>query len=293
MDTLNHTYNMILIDLSQILMASTMMSMEKGQTEADLDFIRHSVLNSLRMYRSKYTDEYGELVICCDSPHSWRRDHFPQYKAGRKSGREASPLNWSQIFGCFDTIKTELKTMFPYKFLQVDGAEADDIIGVVSRVISQSTGEKVMIISSDKDFIQLQKYKNVHQWSPVTKKLVNGIDPNQYLFEHILRGDKSDGIPNVLSADNSIVDGVRQKPITKKYVENFVMHNAELNGRTHEEVRNFHRNEKLIDLNETPQDICKKIWEEYRVEPKGQRRDLLNFFVEKKLNNLIETIGDF
>ena len=282
---------MILVDLSQIMMASTMMSMEKGQTEADVDFIRHMVLNSLRMYRTEYNEKYGELVICCDSPHSWRREHFPQYKAGRKTGREESPLNWTQIFGCFETIKEELKTVFPYKFIQVGGAEADDIIGYLSR--TESRNEKIMIISSDKDFIQLQKYDNVYQWSPVTKKLINGIEPNQYLFEHILRGDKSDGIPNVLSADNSIVDGVRQKPITKKYVENFVLHNAEISGRSETEIRNFHRNQKLIDLNETPPSLCDQIWEEYQKEPQGKRRDLLNFFVEKRLNNLIETIGDF
>ena len=282
---------MILVDLSQIMMASTMMSMEKGQTEADVDFIRHSVLNSLRMYRMKYNDEYGELVICCDDRNSWRREQFPYYKAGRKSSRESSPLNWTQIFECFNTIKSELKTVFPYKFIQVEGAEADDIIGVLSR--NESRSEKVMIISSDKDFIQLQQYDNVYQWSPVTKKLVNGFEPNGYLFEHILRGDKGDGIPNVLSKDNSIVDGVRQKPITKKYVENFVMHNAHLNDRTDEEIRNFHRNQKLIDLNETPPTLCNEIWDEYQKEPVGQRRDLLNFFVEKKLNNLIETIGEF
>jgi 5'-3' exonuclease len=282
---------MILVDLSQIMMASTMMSMEKGQTEADVDFIRHMVLNSLRMYRTEYNEKYGELVICCDSPHSWRREHFPQYKAGRKTGREESPLNWTQIFGCFETIKEELKTVFPYRFIQVDGAEADDIIGYLSR--TESRNEKIMIISSDKDFIQLHQYDNVYQWSPVTKKLVNGIEPHGYLFEHILRGDKSDGIPNVLSADNSIVDGVRQKPITKKYVENFVLHNAEISGRSETEIRNFHRNQKLIDLNETPTNLCEKIWEEYQKEPQGKRRDLLNFFVEKRLNNLIETIGDF
>ena len=282
---------MILVDLSQIMMASTMMSMEKGQTEADVDFIRHMVLNSLRMYRTEYNEKYGELVICCDSPHSWRREHFPQYKAGRKTGREESPLNWTQIFGCFETIKEELKTVFPYRFIQVDGAEADDIIGYLSR--TESRNEKVMIISSDKDFIQLHQYDNVYQWSPVTKKLVNGIEPHGYLFEHILRGDKSDGIPNVLSADNSIVDGVRQKPITKKYVENFVLHNAEISGRSETEIRNFHRNQKLIDLNETPPSLCEQIWEEYQKEPEGQRRDLLNFFIEKKLNNLIESIGEF
>ena len=251
---------MILVDLSQIMMASTMMSMEKGQTEADLDFVRHSVLNSLRMYRSSYHEEYGELVICCDAPNSWRKEYFPLYKAGRRTGRESSPLNWSQIFDCFNIIKTELKTIFPYKFIQVDTAEADDIIGVICRYSSQIK-EKVLIVSSDKDFIQLHD-KYVRQWSPVTKKLVNGIEPSQYLFEHILKGDKGDGIPNILSADDSIVNGVRQKPITKKYIDNFVLHNAELNGRTDTEIRNFHRNEKLIDLKNTPKELSDIIWNE-------------------------------
>ena len=282
---------MILVDLSQIMMACTVMSMEKGQTEAEMDFVRHMVLNSLRMYREKYNDEYGELVLCCDDMHSWRRDYFPQYKAGRRTTREESPLNWTQIFGCFNTLKSELREVFPYKVLQVEGAEADDIIGVLSRY-SSITKQKTMIVSSDKDFIQLHD-KYVHQWSPVTKKLVNGIEPSQYLFEHILKGDKSDGIPNILSADDSIINGVRQKPITKKYIDNFVLHNAELNGRTDTEIRNFHRNEKLIDLKQTPKDICDLIWREYNKKPEGSRKNLLNFFVEKRLSNLIETIGDF
>ena len=282
---------MILVDLSQIMMACTVMSMEKGQTEADMDFVRHMVLNSLRMYREKYNDEYGELVLCCDDMHSWRRDYFPQYKAGRRTTREESPLNWTQIFGCFNTLKSELREVFPYKVLQVEGAEADDIIGVLSRY-SSITKQKTMIVSSDKDFIQLHD-KYVHQWSPVTKKLVNGIEPSQYLFEHILKGDKSDGIPNILSADDSIINGVRQKPITKKYIDNFVLHNAELNGRTDTEIRNFHRNEKLIDLKHTPKELSDLIWNEYQKEPKGSRANLLNFFVEKRLNNLIETVGDF
>lgn len=282
---------MILVDLSQIMMACTVMSMEKGQTEAEMDFVRHMVLNSLRMYREKYNDEYGELVLCCDDMHSWRRDYFPQYKAGRRTTREESPLNWTQIFGCFNTLKSELREVFPYKVLQVEGAEADDIIGVLSRY-SSITKQKTMIVSSDKDFIQLHD-KYVHQWSPVTKKLVNGIEPSQYLFEHILKGDKSDGIPNILSADDSIINGVRQKPITKKYIDNFVLHNAEINGRTDTEIRNFHRNEKLIDLKQTPKELSDLIWNEYQKEPEGSRANLLNFFVEKRLNNLIETVGDF
>jgi len=280
---------MILIDLSQIMMASLSIVMSK-KTEPDLDFIRHLTLNSLRMYRKKYTDEYGELVICCDGRYSWRKKYFPLYKIGRTTGRKDSPDYWTQVFECFDTIKSELKTTFPYKYIDVKGAEADDVIGVISRNISES--EKVMIISSDHDFIQLHN-NNVQQWNPFSKKIVNTENPTQYLFEHILRGDKGDGVPNVLSADDSIVNGIRQKPITKKYIDNFVMHNSHLNDITDEEIKNFYRNKKLIDLKETPKEIADEIWTEYIQEPKGKREDIPIFLKEKNLNFTEKTIKDF
>ena len=157
---------MILIDLSKIMVASTMMSMGEGQSEVDISMVRHMILNSLRMYRQKYHKEYGELVLCCDGKHSWRRDHFPQYKASRKTNRDADSKNWTQIFGCLDTIKSELKEYFPYKYIQIDESEADDIIGV----LANTWDEPIMIISGDKDFIQLQIRDNVDQYSPITKK---------------------------------------------------------------------------------------------------------------------------
>ena len=280
---------MILIDLSQIMVASTMMSMGKEESEVDIDMVRHMTLNSLRMYRSKYYDEYGELILCCDGRHSWRREHFPQYKAARKSNRDADNRNWTQIFGCLDTIKSELKEFFPYKYLEIDEAEADDIIGVLAR---QSGSEKVMIISGDKDFIQLQTYKNVKQYSPITKKLVTAPNPYNYLKEHIMRGDSSDGIPNFLSSDNCIVDKIRQKPLSKKKVESW-LGESPVDFCTEEQLRNYHRNVKLIDLQYTPLDIVDKIKQQFNENPKGKRSGLLNFFVERKLNNLIQDIGEF
>ena len=280
---------MILIDLSQIMVASTMMSMGKDQSEVDIDMVRHMILNSLRMYRSKYYEEYGELVLCCDGRHSWRREHFPQYKASRKSSRDADKRDWSQIFGCLDTIKSELKEFFPYKYIQIDESEADDIIGVLAR---EAGTEKVMIISGDKDFIQLQVHKNVKQYSPITKKLVTIKNPYNYLKEHILRGDSSDGIPNFLSSDNCIVDKIRQKPLSKKKIESW-LDEEPADFCTEEQLRNYHRNMKLIDLQYTPLDIVGKIKQQFNEKPQGKRSGLLNFFVERKLNNLIQDIGEF
>jgi len=280
---------MILIDLSQIMVASTMMSMGKEESEVDIDMVRHMILNSLRMYRSKYYGEYGELVLCCDGRHSWRREHFPQYKASRKTNREADNRNWTQIFGCLDTIKSELKEFFPYKYLEIDEAEADDIIGVLAR---KTGSEKVMIISGDKDFIQLQTHKNVKQYSPITKKLVIASNPYNYLKEHIMRGDSSDGIPNFLSSDNCIVDKIRQKPLSKKKVESW-LDEEPVDFCNEEQLRNYHRNMKLIDLQFTPLNIVDQINQQFDVLPQGKRSGLLNYFVERKLNNLIQDIGEF
>jgi 5'-3' exonuclease len=276
---------MILIDMSQILFAAASMSMKNGK--ADINIVRHMTLNSLKKYRKEYFDEYGELVICCDGKHSWRREFFPQYKAMRKSGREASSVDWGEIFEMFNQLKREIKENFPYRVIQVDTAEADDIIGTLI-IRQREEGEKVLIVSSDKDFIQLQREENVFQYSPATKKFLNGVDPQEYLKEHILRGDKGDGIPNVLSGDNAIVDRIRQTPIRKKNLELWM--NGSLPS---EHTLRFERNTELIDLRYTPWDIQNKILEQKNQEPIGNRNLLPTYFEEHKLEVLEKHINDF
>ena len=278
---------MILVDLSQLLVASTFVSMEKTETEVDIKKIRHLILNSLRMYRKKYVNEFGELVICCDGSLSWRREIFPYYKAGRKSGRKTSLLNWDQIFKTFNLLKEELRDNFPYQVVQVDTAEADDIIGTLV-IRKRKPDERTMIISSDKDFIQLQREENVFQYSPIQKKFLNGIDPNEYLKEHILRGDKSDGIPNILSNVSCIVDGVRQTPLTKNLIEKW-----EEGGIPNEYTLRFEENTELIDLRYTPWHLQNEILEQKHQEVKGSRNMLPAYFAEHNLDTLLKSIGDF
>ena len=276
---------MILVDMSQILFASASMSMKNGK--ADINIIRHMTLNSLKKYRKEHHDEYGELVICCDGKHSWRREFFPQYKAMRKSGREASSVNWSEVFEIFNQLKNEIKENFPYRVIHVDTAEADDIIGTLV-LRGREEGEKTLIISSDKDFIQLQMNDNVYQYSPITKKFLNGVDPNEYLKEHILRGDKGDGIPNVLSDDNVIVDRIRQTPITKKNLEVWMEGSL-----PKEHAERHERNTELIDLRYTPWNLQCKILEQKESKPIGNRNKLPSYFTEHKLEVLSNHINDF
>ena len=287
---------MILVDMSQISLASMMMHLNMNKTiKPDEGMVRHMILNSLRMYRTKFKEEFGELILCFDSRHYWRRDHFPYYKAGRKKDRKESNLDWDAIFSCLNDIKQELKDYFPYKHLEVYGAEADDIIAVLCLELEYDNG-KTLILSGDKDFIQIHPFTNVKQYSPITKKFINGIDPYEYLTEHILKGDTSDGVPNVLSPDNTFVDGLRQKPVGKKKIAEWtgnILIPAEMALPNEEARRNFQRNEKLIDLSKSPEDIFMSCLDAYKEAPDGDRSKLLNYFIEKRLSNLTESIGDF
>ena len=280
---------MILIDMNQIALANLMMNLKMNNSKTvDESMVRHMILNSIRMYRMEHHNEYGEVVLTWDSKHSWRRDYFPEYKASRRKGREESDLNWDDIFATLNKIRNEIKENFPYKYLEVFGAEADDIIGFLCE---ENKDEKIMIISGDKDFIQLQKYPNVKQWSPITKKDVNGFNPTTYLKEHILRGDTSDGVPNVLSPDNTFVDGLRQRPLTRKKIQSWLLGGG---SNWNDEVkRNFQRNSTLIDLSRTPEQLKNQIRLEYNNAPHGDRSKLLNYFMQNKLKELTENIGEF
>lgn len=283
---------MIIIDFSQISIASFM-----AQPNAELSegFLRHMILNSIRMYNKKYRDEFGQMVIACDGAHSWRKRVFPQYKAHRKKARAESSMDWDLFFTHLNTIREEIKANFPYKFVHIEGVEADDVIGtLVEQTQEFGKAEPVMIISSDGDFVQLHKYKNVKQFSPIQKKLVTNANPHLYLFEHIIRGDKGDGIPNILSGDNCIVNGERQTPITQKKLDHWLHNSEDLQcAMTDEQWRNYQRNKQLIDLSKTPQDIKDNIINTYESQEMAPRSRILDYLIKKRCNLLVESVSEF
>ena len=279
---------MIILDMNQISLANLMMNFHMNKsTELEEDMVRHMILNSIRMYRTMFKDKYGEIVLAYDSKHYWRRDVFPQYKMNRKKGREKDNFDWDSIFGLLNAMKSEFKEILPYKFIEVYGAEADDIIATLCK---EYQDQKTMIISGDKDFIQLQKYDNVSQYSPITKKMINGHNPSTYIKEHILKGDSSDGVPNVLSPDHTFVEGLRQRPLSKKKIEAWIKSET---GMSDEVKRNYQRNHKLINLDNTPEDLQKSILDTFNEAPYGDRSKILTYFIENKLKELTDSIGDF
>lgn len=279
---------MIIVDLSQITLSNLLAQMNGGRVEVSEHLVRHMILKALRSINMNFGKEYGEIVISSDSHKYWRRDIFPYYKMSRKKDRENSGLDWNHLFEILNRIKYEIRDNLPYRFVEIEGAESDDIIATL---VLENKDDKYMIVSGDKDFIQLQTNPNVKQYAPIQKKYVTHEDPVAYLQEHILRGDRSDGIPNVLSADDVFVKGVKQKPLSKKRLaEWFETDYVPLGPET---KKNYYRNKTLIDLNEIPESIKTKILDMYYNQKVAPKSNLLPYFINKQLKTLMEQLNDF
>ena len=282
---------MILVDFSGICLATILINKENDER-----MIRHMTLNSLRMYNQKFKENYGQMVLACDGPNNWRKEYFPQYKGVRRKSRQDSTFDWNEAFRILNSLREEIRDNFPYKVIHMDQCEADDIIGTLVEN-SQQFGnfEPIMIVSADGDFKQLQKYDNVSQWSPLTKKLVEEGHPRQNLKLKILQGDAGDGVPNVLSDDNSLIEGRRQTPLSKKKKEAILQDliDGELLYAA-SWYRNYCRNETLIDLSKTPSSLKQNIINNFmEQDPWGNKGKVFPYLVSKKMNRLIESVTEF
>lgn len=281
---------MIIVDFHQVMIANLMTQLgNHTNVPVEESLFRHMVLNSLRSYRQKFK-EYGEMVIACDDKNFWRKQIFPYYKANRKKARDKSEIDWNTIFEYFGKIKSEIRENFPYRMVQVDTAEADDIIATL--VYRFQNEENILILSGDKDFVQLHLMANVKQYDPVRKKFITHSDPFRFRFEHIMKGDAGDGVPNVLSDDDTFVTDKRQRPMTQKRIDEAY---ASCVGSTVESSidRNFQRNRQLIDLTCIPSNISTAINAAYDDEAGKDRSKMFNYFIAYKLKNMMDLIGDF
>jgi 5'-3' exonuclease len=282
---------MIIFDYNQVAISSLMEQIGSSKKPVEEDLVRHMILNVIRTYVKKFKEKYGpEVIIACDNKNYWRREIFPEYKASRKKTRAASGHDWTSIFEVLGKIKQELKDHSPYKVIDVDTCEADDIIAVLT--MKNSATQNVMILSSDKDFSQLQKFPNVEQYSPILKKHIKEHFPSVQLKQLIIRGDKGDGIPNILSKDDVFVTGGRQKPITEAKIINWL--NQEPKEFCNEEMlRNYSRNEMLIDLTKIPENLINQILEKYDTVKGKSKNEFMNYMIKNKLKNLLEVIDEF
>ena len=285
---------MVLVDFNGLAIGSIMGQLNRGE-ELSTNLVKHIILNNLRMYRKKYPEgEYNKIIICCDSP-SWRKDVYPEYKANRKTARAKDKHDWPMIFDLIDETLNDIRTNFPYAVIKIDKAEADDIIGALTKHQADKVLHgPVVIISADKDFIQLQKYGLVTQWSPLFDKLVVDNTPSKYLFDHILKGDSSDGVPNVLSNDDVFITHTRQHPMTKKKLAAYWDSRDNLKDVMPQHVfRNYMRNREMIDLERTPENIKQESISQYENYKYPDKSNILNYLIENRMKMLVELAGEF
>lgn len=299
---------MIVVDFNQTAI-STLMAELAGRTDVEIrkDLIRHMIVNAIRSYKVKFGNEFGELVIACDNRHYWRKDKFPHYKASRKKARQESGFDWKLIFDTLAEIRAELNAFFPYTVIDVDGAEADDVIAILAQWSQENDlqqdgafGDNIpkpfLVLSGDHDFIQLQKFKNVQQFSPIHKKWIKPDSTiHSYLMEHIVKGDKGDGIPNILSPDDCFVTESRQKKIMQKKLDEWQkIPLDEFHNHVPVEVaRNFQRNRYLIDFDYIPDAVRNNVLTAWTQREHKDRSQLLNYFIANKMKNMIDHLSEF
>ena len=282
---------MILIDYNAVAIGNLVVQ----RLNVDENLIRHMILNSIRMYRQKFQNEYGEVVIVADGAGNWRRDVFPQYKHKRRKNREESSIDWNEAFRIINMVRDEIRDHFPYKVMHMPKCEADDVIAKLA-LETQEFGkhEPVMIISADHDFIQLHKYDNIKQYSPMLKKFVKDKNPRLYSMTHIFKGDGGDGVPNVLSDDNVFVDERRQTPVTKKKLDVWLEAEDLQKVMGDTIYRNYLRNKKMIDLTETPDAIKEEIINSFESQdPKKNKGKVFPYLVQKRCKRLVECVQEF
>jgi hypothetical protein len=282
---------MILVDFSQVIIAGLMVQLKITDGEVSEDMLRHMILNSLRSYQKRYSEEYGEMVLCTDAANTWRRDYFPLYKANRKKSRDKDDKDWGLIFDTLHKVKQEIKENFPYRFMYVEKCEADDIIAILTQhAYILAPDEKVLIVSGDKDFQQLQRYDQVSQYSPNVNRFIEPEGGAEgFLKEHILKGDKADGIPNILSQDNCLDEGIRQTPLRKPILEKYLRITISSDDKYY---RNYLRNQTLIDFDFIPQEVIDRILNEYE-NTAPVRGKVFDYLRTHRLNELLNHVEDF
>jgi len=297
---------MILVDYSQVALAAILtFQRELKGTESEVkNLIRHVTLSTIKSYKKKYGKEYGELVICCDGRKYWRKEFFEQYKGMRKSNRDKSDLDWKLIFDTLSEMREDIAKHFPWRVIHVDRAEADDIIAVMSKWLQDNQlvqeglveeTQKVLILSSDKDFKQLQLYPTIKQWSPMQKKYITASkqEIRDFMIEHIVKGDTGDGVPNILSKDDVFMIGERQKPMSAKRLAEFIDKGFDA-CKNDDERRNWHRNATLVDFQFIPEDVQKSIVNTYLSnKPNGDKMTVMNYLMEHRCRLLLEELEDF
>lgn len=314
---------MILIDYNQIALAAISHfhdELKAADIEKARGICRHAIIASLLSYKKKFKRDYGNLVITADYGDYWRKDIFPNYKAGRKKNRESSDLPWDKIFECLNSTREEIKEFFPWKVVHVPRCEADDVIAILCYYMQENEfsvngifdePQSSVIVASDGDDVQLTKLENIRQWCPLKKSFIPQLsktDLKKYIIDHVIKGDTSDGVPNIFMHEDFFVnrkEGERQKPVTQKILDLFFEHGeGALNMLPYDKKetpegyavmvkeveRRYHQNSKLVLFDNIPEQYRKDIVEHYIQPTTGSVDKVRKYFIKNRCNLLMQEL---
>lgn len=178
----------------------------------------HALFHSLKMLKTAlraYSSEKPKMIVLWDGRAQWRFDLYPEYKSNR--GKDSKGKEMKEQFKL-----QQPKILKALKMLGVDqivgkGYEADDVAGFLSKAYS-SQGNKVVLISGDKDWIQL--VNGVTTWyDPVRERFVRrsnfeeftGVQTvEQFVQTKAIEGDSSDMIAGVPGLGEKACIGIMQ-----------------------------------------------------------------------------------
>lgn len=288
----------MVIDISNISIATLMNNFKpKEQASITIEIIRHLVLDTLRFNVVKFKGEYPEIVIAFDDRNYWRRQKAWYYKKRRQIEHEESEWDWDRLNNFLNPVFEEIRQNMPYLGLKVEFAEADDIIAVVTKK-AVGEGRRVLVVSADSDFTQLQKYNGVRQWSPPQKKWVTpkyGSPRNDLRYKNI-KGDKKDSIACIKIRNDYIVtkvEGERAPAVKSSELEAWLEADDPTTLMTPEWAARYKENEELRDFEFIPKDIENSIIEAYNTPKSGSKAKMERYFMDNKLSRMFEKLSDF
>jgi len=291
----------LLVDANNILYGIFFVEMKlsaygEGQ-ENNFDLVTHIFLQKILRLKSEFKVKSMDVFLCFDHKNNWRKEIFPNYKESRARARRESDINYENFFKFLDVFQEELKENFPFFTFKKLRLEADDWIACFAEYFNK-IGEDTIVISTDKDFHQLQKFPHVRQYNHVKHEMFKDPDPKFSLQLKVLCGDSGDGIPNILSPDDVfITEGTRQKKFGEKKATAAILENKPIevwafeNGHT----VNYKRNNELINFEYIPEDIKEDIILEY-VNYKKIGSDIFKlngYFKSRGLKALANRLSEF
>jgi len=149
----------------------------------------------LRSLKDTFNPDYIVMANDLSRERTFRRQMYPPYKAQRKAHDEdiIKQLKYGQ----------QIAALIGYKFINNDLYEADDILGMISKLLGEQ-GTDIIIASSDRDLYQLID-DHTYIMAPKHNELIDkqwlynqyGMTPQQWIELKMLQGDRSDNIPGI------------------------------------------------------------------------------------------------